>query len=158
MRRQIDEIHSDAAASDREIEAARANVPKAPKKPDGPKGKRRTSLPLHPLAALVQRGGALGSDASVASILTFGCCGFHTSAADHVSSVNASRGTIVWEFGEGENRQIVYRDMTGEELDNVPLRDPPRELPRERKPDKKNDRGKEDNGQERDRVEDSDEE
>ena len=158
MRRQIDEIHSDAATLDREIDASRANAPKAPKKPDDQKRKRRTSLPLHPLAALVQRGGALGSDASVASILTFGCCGFHTSAADHVSSANASRGTMVWEFGEGENRQIVYRDMTGEELDSVPLRDPPRDPPRDRKPDKKNDRGKEDNGQERDREEDSDEE
>ena len=158
MRRQIDEIHSDAVTSDREIDATRGNARKAPKKPDDQKRKRRTSLPLHPLAALVQRGGALGSDASVASILTFGCCGFHTSAADHVSSANASRGTMVWEFGEGENRQIVYRDMTGEELNSVPLRDPPRDQPRERKPDKKNDREKEDNGQERGRVEDSDEE
>ena len=151
MRRQINEMHSSAEALDREINAARASTLKAHKKMDEPKKKKRSSLPLHPLAALVQRGGALGSDASVASILTFGCCGYHSSAADHVTSANASRGTMVWEFGEGENRQIVYRDMTEEELDNAPLN------PRGKKPAEKNTRGKEDNDPKRDR-DDSDEE
>ena len=151
MRRQINEMHSSAEALDREINAARASTLKAHKKMDEPKKKKRSSLPLHPLAALVQRGGALGSDASVASILTFGCCGYHSSAADHVTSANASRGTMVWEFGEGEDRQIVYRDMTEEELDNAPLN------PRGKKPAEKNTRGKEDNDPKRDR-DDSDEE
>ena len=83
--------------------------------------------------------------------MTFGCSGFHSSAAGHVEGVNASRGTMVWEFGEGENRQIVYRDMTEEELDNAPLN------PRGKKPAEKNTREKEDNDPERDR-DDSDEE
>ena len=152
MRRQINELHSSAEALDREINAARASTPKAHKRMDEPKKKKRSSLPLHPLAALVQRGGALGSDASVASILTFGCCGYHSSAAGHVEGANASRGTMLWEFGEGENRQIVYRDMTGEELDNVPL------TPRGKKPAKKNTRGNENNSQEHDRDESDEEE
>ena len=152
MRRQINELHSSAEALNREIDAARASATKAPKKIDEPKKQKRSSLPLHPLARLVQKGGALGPDASVASILTFGCCAYHSSAADHVTSTMARHGTMVWELGEGENRQIVYRDMTEEELDNAPLN------PRGKKPAGKNKRGKENNGPERDRDESDEEE
>ena len=152
MRRQINELHSSAEALNREIDAARASSTKAHKKMDEPKKKKRSGLQLHPLAALVQKGGALGSDASVASVLMFGCCAYHSSAADHVTGANASRGTMVWEFGEGENRQIVYGDMTEEELDNAPLN-----IPRGKKPAKGNTREKENNDPKRDR-DNSDEE
>lgn len=139
MRRQIEDIQqeaSDAEAMSHQVAATQSATPKTNKKAD-PSKKKKLGLPVHPLAGLVQRDGALSPDASVASILTFGCCGFHASAADHITRGSATRGTVVWEFGESRNCQIVYRDMTIEELDNIPI------TPNEEKPEKRDEREEE---------------
>ena len=158
MRRRIDDMTTEAEALNRELDTVKASTPKSSKKNDASKTdapkKKKKPLPMHPLADLVRRGGALAADASVAIILTFGCCGFHTSAVDHVTNANALRGTVVWEFGEGENRQIVYRDMSGNELDTIPF------SPRRERPERRNsqeDKGKDHDhdGKEHDDREDS---
>ena len=90
------------------------------KKP-GNKGNKKKGLRMHPLSAVAQRAGALGPDASLASVLTFGLLGIHSTAAEYLDGDNALRATVVWQFGEGEDRQLVFRDMTHEERQLIPV-------------------------------------
>ena len=99
---------------------------------------------MHPLSGVAQRAGALGPDASLASVLTFGFLGIHSSAEDHVVRDEAVRGTVVWQFGEGEDRQFVYRDMTSEERRSIPI------MPNREDPEKKDENAEESDEEESD--------
>ena len=99
---------------------------------------------MHPLSGVAQRASGLGPDASLASVLTFGLLGIHSSAADHVVKDEAVRGTVVWEFGEGEDRQFVFRDLTSEERRSIPI------TPSREDPEKKDEKAEESDEEESD--------
>ena len=92
---------------------------KASGKTDAAEKKGR--LVMHPLTSLAEKAGALGQDASIPSIITYGYCGIHASAADHISREDALGATIVWKVGNPPERQYVFRDLTDRELQRIPI-------------------------------------
>ena len=120
----LEELRRSASASETEAKGPAQTDPlsskETMKKPNANK-KKKSGLRMHPLSGVAQRAGALGTDASLASVLTYGFLGIHSSAADHVVRDEAVRGTVVWQFGEGEDRQFVYRDLTSEERRSIPI-------------------------------------
>ena len=123
------------------------------KKPNN-KGNKKKGLRMHPLSGVAQRAGALGPNASLASVITFGLLGVHADAAEYLDGDDALRATVVWQFGEGEDRQLVFRDMSSEERQLIPVstigdRRPPN-APSSDAPEKKDENAEESDEEESD--------
>ena len=141
---QLEELRRSASASETESKGPKAAPSSSKELASNANKKKRSGLRMHPLSGAALRAGGLGPDASLASVLTFGLLGIHSSAADFVVKDEAVRGTIVWEFGAGDDRQFVFRDLTSEERRSIPI------MPSREDPEKKDENAEESDEEESD--------